>query len=721
MNVTNTSLVLLISACNLAWAEESSVELAPLTVEGALEQPSGILLDEPIKTGSRLGLTARETPASVSVADRAIIEERGAKDTQDVINSMTGVNASANPGYGGYVSYRGFTAGQITQLYNGIGMSYSSATRPVDAWIYDRVELIGGPSTFLYGAGAVGGSINYITKLANREEQAVQGRLRYGSYDSSELALGVNQALSTDADPKHFARFDISRTGGNGYMDRNERESTSMAFSILSDLTPDLSHTLALEYQEDQEDSPYWGSPLLKPVGDTMKIDKDRRFENYNVADGRYEQRVHWLRSILDYQINDSTSLQNTLYHYDAQRDYRNLENYTYNADNSLVSRSAAYLQRHDQQVDGNRFELRHDNQLFGLFSQWSAGLDYSVNQQTLYPNGKFSSSPYDTVDPDHFDPGSFYDIPGVNGGLQKQRKHEVTTLAGFAENRLELTERLSLLTGLRYDHLHMEVTNYGTVTPTSPAFFERTWEPLTGRAGLVYELTPAANVYVQYSTAADPPAGSLASATYSQVGLYDLTTGEQWEVGSKLDFLDGRGSATVALYEIVRRDFTVKDSNNPNLTVQAGQQTSRGIELAGKLQVTSKLLAEANYAYVNAEYDEFNEAVNGVSVSREGNTPTNVPDSVANAWLTYDIDPAWKAGVDARYVDSVFADNANTLKAPSYTLYGAFARYQVDEHTAVTGRVRNLTDELYAKQAYGSLYYMGAPRTFEVAVDTQF
>ena len=721
MNVTNTSLVLLISACNLAWADESSVELAPLTVEGALEQPSGILLDEPIKTGSRLGLTARETPASVSVADRAIIEERGAKDTQDVINSMTGVNASANPGYGGYVSYRGFTAGQITQLYNGIGMSYSSATRPVDAWIYDRVELIGGPSTFLYGAGAVGGSINYITKLANREEQAVQGRLRYGSYDSSELALGVNQALSTDADPKHFARFDISRTGGNGYMDRNERESTSMAFSILSDLTPDLSHTLALEYQEDQEDSPYWGSPLLKPVGDTMKIDKDRRFENYNVADGRYEQRVHWLRSILDYQINDSTSLQNTLYHYDAQRDYRNLENYTYNADNSLVSRSAAYLQRHDQQVDGNRFELRHDNQLFGLFSQWSAGLDYSVNQQTLYPNGKFSSSPYDTVDPDHFDPGSFYDIPGVNGGLQKQRKHEVTTLAGFAENRLELTERLSLLTGLRYDHLDMEVTNYGTVTPTSPAFFERTWEPLTGRAGLVYELTPAANVYVQYSTAADPPAGSLASATYSQVGLYDLTTGEQWEVGSKLDFLDGRGSATVALYEIVRRDFTVKDSNNPNLTVQAGQQTSRGIELAGKLQVTSKLLAEANYAYVNAEYDEFNEAVNGVSVSREGNTPTNVPDSVANAWLTYDIAPAWKAGVDARYVDSVFADNANTLKAPSYTLYGAFARYQVDEHTAVTGRVRNLTDELYAKQAYGSLYYMGAPRTFEVAVDTQF
>lgn len=721
MNTRNTSLVLMIGACNLAWAEENALDLPATTISARQEQPSGVILDQPIKTGSRLGLTARETPASVSVADRSIIEERGAKDTQDVINSMTGINASANPGFGGFVSYRGFTQNQITQLYNGIGMSYSSATRPVDAWIYDRVELIGGPSTFLYGAGAVGGSINYITKLASREEQAVEGRVRYGSHDSSELSLGVNHALSSGADPHHFARLDVSRTGSNGYMDRNKRDSTSTAFSILSDLTPQLSHTLALEYQEDKEESPYWGSPILNPVGDTMKIDKRRRFENYNVGDGRYEQRVRWVRSIIDYQVNDSTSLQNTLYHYDAQRDYRNLENYRYNTDNSLVRRGSAYLQRHEQQVDGNRFELRHDNTLFGMTSQWSAGFDYSVNQQKLYPNSKFSSSPYDTVDPDNFDPGSFYDISGVNNGLQKVRKHQVTTLAGFLENRLGLTDKLALLTGLRYDHLHMEVNNYGAVTPTSPAFFERTWEPVTGRVGLVYAFTPALNVYVQYSTAADPPAGNLASATFSQAQNADLTTGEQIEVGSKFDFLDGRGAATLAAYQIVRKDFSVTDPDNINNTTQAGQQTSKGIELAGKLQVTSRLMAEANFAYVDAQYDEFTENVGGQAVSRKGNTPTNVPNHVGNLWLTYEIVPAWQVGMDARYVASVYADNANTLKAPSYTLYGAFARFKVDEQTAVTARVRNLTDEIYAKQAYGTLYYQGAPRTLEIAVDTRF
>ena len=156
----------------------------------------------------------------------------------------------------------------------------------------------------MHGAGAVGGSINYITKLASRDQQIIDGRVRYGSFDDAEVAFGINQALASNpADARHFMRLDFSRSQGNGYIDRNQRNTDSLAFSLLSDLAPNLTHTLALEYQEDREESPYWGSPIL-PGRSTMKIDKSRRFENYNVADGRYEQRVRWLRSILDYQLS---------------------------------------------------------------------------------------------------------------------------------------------------------------------------------------------------------------------------------------------------------------------------------------------------------------------------------------------------------------------------------------------------------------------------------
>ncbi len=706
------------SISTAAAANTNQLALEEINVVGERNENSALNLDDTIKTGSRLGLTLREMPASVSVADRAFIEAQGALDTQNVVNTLPGINASANPGYGGFVTYRGFSQNQITQLFNGIGMSYSSSNRPVDAWIYDRVELIGGPSTFLYGAGAVGGSINYITKVANREENDTQARIRYGSYDNSELSVGANQALNPDDDIRHYARIDVSRTSGNGYIDRNKRESTSIATSLLSDISPKLSHTLALEYQEDREESPYWGSPILNPVAGTMRIDEDRRFENYNVEDGRYEQRVQWARSITDYKFSEATSLQNTFYHYQAQRDYRNLENYIYNSDNTQINRSSAYLQRHDQTVNGNRIELRHDNFIIGLPTKWSAGFDISHNQQILHP---LSTGAYDTIDPDHFDPDSFYDIPGVAGGLKKVRKHDVKTQAVFFENSLNLTDNLSLLTGLRYDDLNMEVTNYGTVTATNPAFFKRHWNPITGRAGLVYKLSPMANAYVQYSTAADPPAGGLASATFSQVQNFDLSKGSQIEVGSKFELLDGRASATIAAYEIVREDFAIRNPNNPLETIQAGQQTSRGIELAGKLQATSSFLLEGNVAFVDAQYDDFYESISGVAVSREGNAPTNVPDYVANLWLTYAIAPQWEVGADARHVALVYADNANTLKAPAYTLYGAFARYTVKEGTTITARARNLTDEIYAKQAYGTLYYQGAPRTFEVAIDTHF
>lgn len=705
----------LLCALSLNAVADEALVLPDVLVSDRPIPVDGVLLDTPSQTGSRLGLTPRETPASISIVNRQQIEQRGARTTQDMLAGVPGLNAASPPGSAGSVSYRGFSGAQITQLFNGISVQYDSiAARPVDSWIYDRVEAVGGPSSFLFGAGAVGGSINYITKLANRDEDFNEGRVSYGSYDSSETSFGFNHALN---DTNH-ARLDFSHTRSNGYVDREERDAWSVAFSLLTDINDQLSHTLALEYQNESVDSPYWGSPVLNPLGGQMKVDKSRRFENYNVEDGRYEQRVRWLRSITEYHFDDATSLRNTLYHYNAERNFRNLETYTYNADNSRVQRSGSLLQRHDQELNGNRVELLHDGQLFGLRSQWSTGLDYSHNVQMTYPR---SGTAAGSVDPDHFDPGHFYDLPGMFPGYEKNRQNTVDTWAGFLENRLTLTDRLTLLTGLRHDSIDLQVRNYRAVNEANPAQFKRRYQPTTGRVGLVFELTPSANVYVQYSTAADPPAGMLTTASFGQVRDFDLSTGKQLEVGSKFDFLDGRGSATVAAYRIERDNLATADPANPGFTQPVGKQSSRGIEVAAALRVTPQLLAEGNFAYVDAQYDAFNENVGGQSFSRKGNTPTNTPDRVANLWLTYDLDPQWQVGGDSRYVSSVYADAANTRYAPSYTLFGAFVGYKVDADTRITARVRNLTDEVYARWTSSSMLYLGAPRTFELAVQTRF
>ncbi|CAI8768807.1 TonB-dependent receptor [Pseudomonas soli] len=713
-----TTLALLVGSATCAWAQDDTLTLPASNVTATAEQPkeaTSLDLDRPIESGSRLNLSARENPASISVADRKTMQRIGARNFQDAANALPGVNASAPPGWGGYVSYRGFNGAQVSQLFNGINLQYGAAGRPVGAWIYDRVELLGGPSSFLNGSGAVGGSLNMITKLANRDEDTFEGRVSYGRYDTMETSVGFNKALNSGDGPRHYARLDYSRTSTNGYIDRQENGAGNLAFSLLSDINDQLSHTLAIEYLEEKEDSPYWGTPVLQPAVGTLHIDKHNRFNNYNVEDGRYEQRTRWLRSITDYRIDDSNQLRNTFYHYNGQRDYRNLEVYRYNPGNTAIARSGGYRQRHDQEVNGNRVELTHQGQLFGLASDWAFGVDYNRNQQTAYP---LSKGAFDSIDPNGFQPDHFLDIPGMDAPRAKGRSTNTNTTAGFVENRTRLTDQLSLVTALRYDHIDFDVVDHVT-----RAKLNRRWDAFTGRLGLVYDLTSNISLYTQYSTSAEPPGGSLTGASISQVGDFDLSTGRQVEVGSKFDFLDGRGSATAAAYRIVRKNISVPSSTVPNTTEQAGQQTSTGIELAASFKVTPKLLAAGNFSWVNAEYDEFNETIGGVVYSRKGKTPVNIPDRVANLWLTYDLAPGWQVGADARYVSSVYANTANTQWVPSYTVYGLSMTHDLDQHVQLSARLRNLTDEVYARFIHqtNTQYYLGEPRSLEVAVQWRY
>ena len=242
----------------------------------------------------------------------------------------------------------------------------------------------------------------------------------------------------------------------------------------------------------------------------------------------------------------------------DALRDYRNVETYAFNATNTAVLRSNALLQRHDQTLNGNRFELTWDSQLAGRQSTWAGGLDYSVNKQTRFPLSV--AGPFGTVNPYDFTTEMFFSLPGVTPGFNPDKTNRLTTLALFLENRTLLTPALSLLTGVRRDSIDLEVTNHRTASASNPAYFERQYTPVTGRAALAYDLTKHANVYVQYSTAADPPAGILTTASLSQVQNFDLTTGKQWELGSKFSFAEQRGQGTLAFYEITRRNIAVSD-----------------------------------------------------------------------------------------------------------------------------------------------------------------
>ncbi|MFM9433999.1 iron complex outermembrane recepter protein [Janthinobacterium sp. CG_23.3] len=723
MNVNKTVVAAAVAAlCAPAFAETIPSDAAsmPTITVSAARAGDKLSLDDANTTGSRLGLTPRETPASVAIVNRASIELRGADNTQEILAGVPGVSAASPPGAAGSVYYRGFGASSLTQLFNGITAQYDAiAARPVDSWIYDRVEVVGGPSTYLFGAGAVGGSINYVTKLAQRDADALELRARYGSFSNADLALGVNRGIGAAGGARHTVRLDLNRSHSNGYVDGQRRAALNAAASLLSDFGPRLSHTLALEYQREKVDRPYWGTPLLNPLGGDGRIDPATRFKNYNAADGVYEQTVQWTRSLLEYRLSPQTTLKNTVYHYDALRDYRNVETYVFNAANTAVVRSGALLQRHDQQLSGERVEWVHKGALGAMKADWSAGLDYSRNTQTRFPLSLPGT--VSTVNPVVFATENFFDVPGMKPGFTPDRTNKVETLALFLENRLRLTPALALVGGLRHDRIDIEVINHKLASAASPAYFKHDYAPTTGRLGLVYDLAPHANMYVQYSTAADPPAGLLSSISYGQARGSELTTGRQVEVGSKFDYLGGRGSATLAAYQLSRRNLAIADQNHPGVTLPVGQQSARGVEAATSFKLNQNWLLQGNLAYTDAQYDAFVENVGGQAVSRAGKVPANIPAWVSNFWLSWNVSPALQLSADARHLSRRFGNTANTVSDAGYTVFGASLSYQLQRNTKLTARLKNAGDKVYAANVGGASVYLGAPRSLDLTLQSWF
>jgi iron complex outermembrane recepter protein len=677
-------------------------------------------LDAQAGTGTRLDLSLLETPASVVVIDRATLDARGVRNTQEALFGIPGLAVASPPGNGNAVTLRGFSGSQISQLFNGIDVQYASiAARPVDGWQYERVEAIGGPSSFLYGAGAVGGSINYVTRLARLDSDRLQSFISAGSFGSAVAAVGINQRLGAEA-ARNALRVDASFSHSDGWVDRNRREALTSAASLLSQITRTLTHTLALEYQQERSDRPYWGTPALLDGDGRLRVRAGTEGRNYNVGDGLYAQDVLWARSLLEWQVSERSRIRNTLYHYDALRDYRNVENYRFNTDASAVIRSGTLLQRHDQQLYSNRLEWSHDGALGGLPSQWNIGLDVSYNRQTRFPLSV--SATVDEVPLDAVTPGRFYDVPGTAPVYTPDRTNRLHTQAMFAENLTRLTDRLSLLTGLRHDRIHLDVLNLRTVTPTNPARFDRRYSPTTGRMAVNYAVTPSASVYAQISTAADPPAGVLSTANFATLRDFDLSTGRQTEAGAKFQFPGGNGYATVAAYRIVRRNLAIADPDRPGQTLPVGQQSSRGIETTFALRPTASLSLQGNLAWVDANLDDFYENVGGVPVSRAGNRPANTPARVGNLWLDYTFAPRWSAGVDLRALSARYANAANTVSAAGYVLWGATVSWQPVARTRVTLRGRNLGDKTYVAHTLGDgMVYLGEPRSWELSLRTDF
>ncbi|MHA7682839.1 TonB-dependent receptor [Cupriavidus sp. PET2-C1] len=686
-----------------AYAEDAvreAPDLAPVTVSAAPESA----LRGQASTGSNLGLAPMQTPASVDVIRREQLEERGDASLVDAITRAPGLSGLGHPGNGGAaLSARGFTGTtSVMQLYDGI-RQYGGIgiTFPFDTWSVERIEVLRGPASVIYGEGAIGGVVNVVPKKPARGpiENEIQAAL--GTENTQRLAFGSGGAIND----KLAYRLDVSGNRSDGSVDLGDSRNLSLSGAIQWDATPDLS--LKLSYAKGwQEPQRYFGAPLVNGQQDAALQSK-----NYNVGDSLLKFDDQWTELAAQWTPNADATVRSRLYYIDSKRHWRNAEYYNYVPATGLVSRSSYTEILHGQWQVGNTTDATLRHWLFGMKNSVSAGFDVNRASFTHTNNSPYSGT--SAVDPYVFDRGTFINVAGTT----PRYRNEVTQYALFAEDRLEVTPRWSVLGGLRYDRADLSRRDL----VAGQAAFDKTLSHVGWRAGTVYNLTPDLAVYAQYAEAADPVSALLMLTPANS--HFDVSTGRQVEVGVKQGFWQGKGELTLAAYRIVKKNLVTRDVANPAASVQVGQQSSKGLEATFGLAFLSGWRVDANAALLQARYDDFTESVGGAAVSRSGNVPTDVPERLANVWVTWRFLPAWTAGAGLRYVGRRFADRANSLEMPAYTTADLSLQWRAHRDTTLALRGFNVFDKHYVTTAYynATQWLQGSGRRVELSVNYRF
>ena len=671
----------------------ADTQLAPVEVT-AEREASSLGLDQASTTGSRTGVTVRELPASIESVDSATIQERGDYTIMDAITRATGVSGVGSGGNGTMsFSTRGFSGTNSVGLAeDGMRLSTGAGTQnyPNDSWGYERIEVLRGPASVVYGSGTVGATINAVRKAPSRTASA-EALFGIGTDGTGRIGLGGTGALG------EIASFRVDAYGHttDGQRDLGNASGSKLLTTLRLQPSSDLRFELLADYSK-QNPERYWGTP-----NDKGRIVSSLRNENYNVSDAIIGYEDKRLRGRVEWQANDWLTLRDEVYYFEANRHWKNVEQYSLNAAAGTVNRSDYLEIRHNMDQTGNRLEA-------GIRTERHRGV---IGWEVARVNFRHSNnSPYggaSTVSAGNPAHGA-WSSPDPTLAKFDTRS---TLQALYAEDAWQFANQWLLMAGIRHDVA--DVSRDELVNGTD---FDKTLRGNAWRLGLTYQLSPATSLYAQASTGHDPVT-SIITMNLSNSN-FTLTEGKQVETGIKQSLGNGLGEWTAALFRIDKDDIITRDPVNPALSVQGGSQHSQGIELSAALTPWKNWRFEGNFTVLRARYDELLEAG---GVDRSGKRPTGVPEQVANLWAHHRLGPVL-ASLGGRYVGKRYADNANSVVLPAYSVVDAALAWTYDQRTTLRLLGRNLTDKVYATTSYGSQQFvLGQGRSFELVAELKF
>ncbi len=660
------------------------------------------------RTATKTDVAIGETPRAISIVTREQMDDRASISIADALQYTPSIQANyfGEDNKQDWFVIRGFKQAN-SGLYQDGTRLYSSGfySWQIDPFGLERVEILRGPGSALYGQSPPGGVINVVSKRPQFDGGSGQFAIEYGTDDRKQISLDVNSEVN---DKMAFRLQALGRKNGSR-VDGVEAERIFIAPSLAYKFTDDTKITLLTSYQKDDSDPylqflPMEGTLTSNPNGtisDSTALGNTdwETFEREQISVG-YEFEHHF---------NDRTYfMQNARY---SQMDINLRQMYysQYVGDTALApydpTRSSIIRQASTEEGTSDAFNI--DNRLIHSFTTGSiehtllTGIDYQSididskdyaadpiigDGNSLLPVpgvGNIPNPIFNVFDPSYstnvalLNPATFAPLDESDRQTTKTKNNQ---LGLYLQDQMMIADKWAVQIGVRYDDSQNKTHN--TTTGAKTKVDNEEW---TTNFGVAYLMDNGFTPYASYAQSFNPIIQLDANGDPAKP-----ERGEQYELGLKYQPRSFDGYFNIAAFEVSKENLARQVAGQ---LTQIGEVRNRGLELEAVANVTEALTLIGNVSFIDSEITEDSTS------SNVGNTPSQIADQLASAWANYrflngPLD-GLTIGAGARYVGDSYADNTETNKVSSYTLFDATLSYRIEDYKFQVA-AKNLADKEY-------------------------
>ncbi|MCQ4264149.1 TonB-dependent siderophore receptor [Stutzerimonas stutzeri] len=681
----------------------AALELGATTVTstqlGATSEGTGSYVTGSTSTATKLSLSMRETPQSVSVVTRQQIEDQNLNDISQVLEQTPGVvvNTFGPAGSDSNQIYvRGFEVGSIQ--VDGINRpdTYGFRDDLADMVTYDRVEVVRGATGLMSGVGDPGATVNLIRKKPTHDTRRSL-TAKAGSWDNYRTELDLSGALSESGHVR--GRFVASKTDGKSHIDRQSLKK-QVAYGVLEwDIADETMLTVGAEYQDmDNDGAGNHGFPMFKSNGTHFK--PSRSFNS--AADWSYHERESkTLFTTLEHALGNGWQLK-----FNAEHNRRSYDDAFATAASGTVNPDGSGIGTWTGRWAGEPRQTSFDLGASGPFELFNREHELHLgasHYKAYYRNDGYPLWSFQTIDNIYTWDGSLA-VPSAIHTKYSEDSLDETQLGLVAAARWSLSDSVSLITGVRV--IDWQRDKKSRVLATNEVSHTEQVESgiVTPYLGLVYDFAENWSAYASYTTIFKPQDRQDVNGTY-----IEPEEGENYELGIKSEFWDSRFTTAFSIFEVRQDNLAVADGGNlapdGNQAYRAESGTkTRGFEMEMAGEILPDWQVSASYTYAE------------IKDSDDKRMLTQVPRDTFKLFTTYRLQSLQqlKVGGGVRWQGAEYykgsGPNGESFNQGAYSVVDLMAHYAFTPETSVSLNLNNALDEHYYT-AIGSRGWYGTPR----------